>query len=60
MTTKATIVDADEKKRIRRTHAAVQDANFEVDAKLLVELVDSGNAPALLAGELLKPVDPKS
>lgn len=54
---KSAVVDADERGRVRRATAAVNRANFEVDARLLVELIDSGSAPDLLAGDLFRPVD---
>ena len=42
--TKATIVDADENQRIARVAEIAKRANLDLDAHLLVELIDSGNA----------------
>lgn len=51
--TRVSVSDAEERGRIQRARRAAAQAGLEVDAEMVVRLIESGSAPALLGGELL-------
>lgn len=51
------IDDPEDYSRRARTRRLVDHLNLEVDASLLIDLIDSGSAPTKLAGGLGRPFD---